>query len=720
MKANDVEVLRIPTVESYEMQHPDLKSRCQVIQLKSLDSTRVEHSTPNGNKPAFVTIRFNVDSDWETKQYNQFFAERRAIESRDVQEVTEKVKPSRKEELDELHYRRNQERGNTLHGKTTVLRYTPEHLQPPCASNPRNESSEGNTSRSASTSRSNPPAQFADASRSNPPAQFAGPSTRRRSARNAPSEKAAQATDQDEVILVYPQGVPGAVNVTNGDLARLEPGEYLNDTLIEFGLKLWLRELEAENPELAKQIHVFNSFFYKKLNHKKGRVLEFACIHLLTLEYLSDEQAFESVRKWTSKFDIFQKKYIIVPINEHLHWYLAVIYEPEHVLSSTASEGPSPRKHTRLSAKIAASKEKRSPTIEETPLAAGDGENSVSVSEAEVERDLNTDFQSSCNIDIPVDEPPHEETINADDDAKSDLSYLTDPHEAVSRPNVSPTASNNDQAPSIDKPKHRSLSSNEMVVDDSEEEVKLLDKGISPVPVDSNGSSDLRSSKANPRKISTFAPVDPHSFYQSSAKAKGKRKAETAHVSVEMDVDQDRKNEVIILDESPKTYIFTFDSLGTRHPQAIRRLGNYLVKEARDKKGVQNAALAEGKMALQVPVQPNFCDCGVYLLHFAQTFMSNPQHYFHVITAPKSKSTNNKERQEEWEDHKVAGMREELATRILQLSAEWKKDRAAKEGVKNQEGLDGDKINVIESSDSDIDIVMPSPAKKNRANRMRG
>ena len=38
-------------------------------------------------------------------------------------------------------------------------------------------------------------------------------------------------------ILVYPQGVPGAVNITNGDLARLKPGEYLNDTLIEFGLK---------------------------------------------------------------------------------------------------------------------------------------------------------------------------------------------------------------------------------------------------------------------------------------------------------------------------------------------------------------------------------------------------------------------------------------------------------------------------------------------------
>jgi hypothetical protein len=38
-------------------------------------------------------------------------------------------------------------------------------------------------------------------------------------------------------ILVYPYGVPGAVNVTRGDLARLDPEALLNDTLIEFGLK---------------------------------------------------------------------------------------------------------------------------------------------------------------------------------------------------------------------------------------------------------------------------------------------------------------------------------------------------------------------------------------------------------------------------------------------------------------------------------------------------
>lgn len=34
---------------------------------------------------------------------------------------------------------------------------------------------------------------------------------------------------------------------------------------------------------------------------------------------------------------------------------------------------------------------------------------------------------------------------------------------------------------------------------------------------------------------------------------------------------------------------------------------------------------------IQVPVQPNFCDCGIYLLHFAQTFMSDPDNYCSTI-----------------------------------------------------------------------------------------
>ena len=44
-------------------------------------------------------------------------------------------------------------------------------------------------------------------------------------------------------------------------------------------------------------------------------VLRFQGI-LIHMTFRSPEEGYNSVRKWTSKFDLFQKKYIIVPINE--------------------------------------------------------------------------------------------------------------------------------------------------------------------------------------------------------------------------------------------------------------------------------------------------------------------------------------------------------------------------------------------------------------------
>ena len=46
-------------------------------------------------------------------------------------------------------------------------------------------------------------------------------------------------------ILVYPPTGTGAVRITKGDLNRLAPGQYLNDTLIQYGLKFVLIAVEA-------------------------------------------------------------------------------------------------------------------------------------------------------------------------------------------------------------------------------------------------------------------------------------------------------------------------------------------------------------------------------------------------------------------------------------------------------------------------------------------
>ncbi|KAL5524466.1 hypothetical protein ACEPAF_9606 [Sanghuangporus sanghuang] len=175
---------------------------------------------------------------------------------------------------------------------------------------------------------------------------------RRRSSRLLPEaikpDKQVQKEEQeeppansDEIILVYPRSGQGAVNITNSDLRRLEPFEFLNDTLIEFGLKLWLNDLRETQPALADSVHVFSSFFFKKLASKSNK---------------TPEEGHKSVRKWTAKVDLFKKKFIVVPINENIHWYLAIIYHPEHILEP-APPKPSPRSSKRVSNVVAANRQ---------------------------------------------------------------------------------------------------------------------------------------------------------------------------------------------------------------------------------------------------------------------------------------------------------------------------------------------------------------------------
>lgn len=91
-------------------------------------------------------------------------------------------------------------------------------------------------------------------------------------------------------VLVWPADDPKASSLTRGDLARLNEGKWLNDTLIEFGLRSVgslrssessrgyllthttrrriLSTIRIRNPSLADSIYIFSSFFYTKLSQK--------------------------------------------------------------------------------------------------------------------------------------------------------------------------------------------------------------------------------------------------------------------------------------------------------------------------------------------------------------------------------------------------------------------------------------------------------------------
>ncbi|XP_036270351.1 sentrin-specific protease 6 isoform X5 [Pipistrellus kuhlii] len=73
-----------------------------------------------------------------------------------------------------------------------------------------------------------------------------------------------------EKLIVYPPPpAKGGISVTNEDLHCLSEGEFLNDVIIDFYLKyLVLEKLKRED---ADRIHIFSSFFYKRLNQRERR-----------------------------------------------------------------------------------------------------------------------------------------------------------------------------------------------------------------------------------------------------------------------------------------------------------------------------------------------------------------------------------------------------------------------------------------------------------------
>lgn len=121
--------------------------------------------------------------------------------------------------------------------------------------------------------------------------------------------------------LVYERTVVG-----KSDIERLDEGQLLNDEIITFYLKYLHKQLEERDAQLAKKVYFFNSFFWEKLKPKRGTV------------------NYDGVKNWTAKVDLFSFDYIIVPINEHMHWYVAIICNAKDLLSAhdTSSEADEP------------------------------------------------------------------------------------------------------------------------------------------------------------------------------------------------------------------------------------------------------------------------------------------------------------------------------------------------------------------------------------------
>ncbi|KAK7815011.1 hypothetical protein U0070_024354 [Myodes glareolus] len=90
------------------------------------------------------------------------------------------------------------------------------------------------------------------------------------------------------------------LRITRGDIQTLEPGEWLNDQVINFYMNLLVKRSEKES---YPALHVFSTFFYPKLKHG----------------------GYSAVKRWTRAMDLFEKEIILVPIHQNAHWSLIEI-----------------------------------------------------------------------------------------------------------------------------------------------------------------------------------------------------------------------------------------------------------------------------------------------------------------------------------------------------------------------------------------------------------
>lgn len=107
------------------------------------------------------------------------------------------------------------------------------------------------------------------------------------------------------IPLVYER-----TTISATDIERLDEGQFLNDEIISFYAKYLHKKLEARDEQVARKVYIFSSFFWEKLR----------------------SSGYDGVKGWTTKIDVTSFDYIVVPINQSAHWYVAIICNPGALL----------------------------------------------------------------------------------------------------------------------------------------------------------------------------------------------------------------------------------------------------------------------------------------------------------------------------------------------------------------------------------------------------
>ncbi|KAH0559601.1 hypothetical protein GP486_003885 [Trichoglossum hirsutum] len=383
--------------------------------------------------------------------------------------------------------------------------------------------------------------------------------------------------------LVFPLNGPRKTTVDFGDLERLDEGEFLNDNIIAFYLRYLERDLEITHPAIAKRVYFFNTFFYERLTSRSSgkRGINY-----------------EGVQKWTSKIDIFNFDYVVVPVNESAHWYVAIICNLPNISRALSQE-------------------------------------------EEMEDDLKVESSDRQNDFVQADEPssPHSSRQSPAADA-IDLDYgVIEAGEQVARisliqKEMAERARNLDSMCTPEISGIGNVEDESWPAADENPPINLTDSipSISPEQTE-NASPDGELNRARIK-----AQCKPK---------KAKRKLSLRKYNVDDPV------------------IVTLDSLGLTHSLTARNLKEYLIEEGKSKR--QLRILIEDISAMnskEIPLQNNFCDCGIYLLIYIEKFLKDPRSFVNGILRREM------DQKSDWPDINPSIKRDHLRNLLLHLYKE--------------------------------------------------
>ncbi|KAM1521316.1 hypothetical protein ACFX13_011758 [Malus domestica] len=120
-----------------------------------------------------------------------------------------------------------------------------------------------------------------------------------------------------KVKIYYPsRNDPKSVEICYADIGCLDPEGYLTSTIMNFYIR-YLQQQTSPTDRALHNFHFFNTFFYEKLKED--------------VAYKGDDKDkhFGKFRRWWKGVNIFEKAYVLIPINEDKHWSLVIICIPD-------------------------------------------------------------------------------------------------------------------------------------------------------------------------------------------------------------------------------------------------------------------------------------------------------------------------------------------------------------------------------------------------------